>query len=58
MTNTQRNEAIIEGLKRYTAANTVSQAAAQAALIRGGFLTRDGKPSPEFAPTPKAKARG
>ncbi|MEY2927194.1 MAG: hypothetical protein RL367_1671 [Pseudomonadota bacterium] len=52
----QRNAAIIAGIKKYTAENTVSKEAAMAALIRGGFFTSDGKVAPAFAPSKKAKA--
>ena len=50
MSHTQRNSAIIAKLRSYTEASIVSKKTARAALIREGFLTSNGKTSPEFSP--------
>lgn len=48
MNQTQRNSAIKQLIKDYTAKNTKTPEAARAALIREGIYTADGKLMPEF----------
>lgn len=49
MTQTQRNAAIQRRLNAYTEKNTRSKLAANTALIREGFVLKNGKPAPAFA---------
>lgn len=56
MTQSQRNAAILSKIRTYTITNTVSQKAAQAALVREGFYLKNGKVAPEFDDEEQAKA--
>lgn len=48
MTHEQRNTAIINLLKSYTAKHTVSKTAARKSLIKGGIYTAKGKLRAEY----------
>lgn len=48
MTDSERRDAIIDLIKSYTAANTVSKSAARDALIREGLYTKKGELRVEF----------
>ncbi len=54
MTQAQRNSAIKQLIKDYTAKNTTTPELARAALIREGIYTKDGELMPQFGgPSPK-----
>jgi len=56
MSDSKRNQAIKVLIKRYTAANTASPAAARSALIKEGIYDSAGRLKPEFGgPMGKAK---
>jgi hypothetical protein len=48
VTQTQRNDAILRKMQKFTIANTGSKKAAKAALVRKGFFLANGKPAPQF----------
>lgn len=49
VTQTQRNAAIQRKLRVYTEVNTRSKTVANAALVREGFVLKNGKAAPAFA---------
>lgn len=53
MTHSQRNAKIIKKLSEYTAKNTKTKRAANAALVREGFYMKNGEVTPEFCTTSK-----
>jgi hypothetical protein len=44
----EQRKAIVDAIRRQTAANTKTQDAAQQTMIRNGFYTSDGKLTPEY----------
>ena len=48
MSESKRNQTIKRMIKRYTAANSASPAAARSALIKEGIYDSEGRLKPEF----------
>jgi hypothetical protein len=50
MPQSQRNTALLTKMRAYTAKHTSSKAAAERALVREGFVLKNGEAAPAFAP--------